>query len=1088
MTAYSGSAFARVRSLLAVVASLGLLATPAVAQDEGATDTTQPSGVAGQVESLSTPRVRDEVVVTGSRLKRDTYSSISPLQVISGQISREVGLIDPSTILQESTAAGGIQTDLTFQGFVLDNGPGATTIDLRGLGAGRTLVLINGRRVAPAGVEGAPVSPDTQLIPGSLVQQFEVLLDGASSTYGSDAVAGVVNAVLRKDFDGLELEIFTSIPADDYSAGLQTSARGTWGYNGDRGFIGVGVEFEDIDPVTLDDRDWFRGCNTHAEITESGEVRTEGIDLNFDQNMRPSPCKATGLTGRIFEGAAGFGSIYYTPGSSNIGVPNFSENSVFGIPISNGADGFNTVSWVDYSVNGREQFTHVIPDIQNYSAMAYGEYTFQGEANITPYFEVLYAGREAYIDNGAFTISPDVPAGNPLNPCNSAAPGGVDCGLAYDAILDDPTFAANFAGVFGLTPAEFRDFGIINLYNGALGPIGISPIVHVRGDRSTNDVDVTQLRTLAGVTGDMPWLNFGSLDNWSFDFYAMHTVSDGFSNRPGIRRDRMDLSLGNYSTTGTPCVNDTGAEEQADTAPGCIPVNWLAPSLYSITQGDFASQAERDYLFDDRIVDTEVTQSIVSFFANGDIFELPGGSALFGIGFEFRNDEIVTDADDTARLGLLAQFFADQGALGDKDTEEAFAELELPLLAGRTAFQELTANISTRYTKDEFYGGAWTYSGKLAWRPVDSLLLRGTVGTSYRAPNLRENFLAGLSGFLTLTDPCIIPDGAIDPVTGYDPTLDDRDAEVLANCAANGADPTTLDNNGNQLWSTEIVQGGVTDIREEESDAMSAGFVWEQPFWNSFDLVIGGTYYELDIQDEIIDPSAQFIINDCYTDAEGDSPFCGRIVRDGNGFLDIINQGFINRDSKRARGVDLNVTIDWPTQMFGRAVDFQADFAFNRTLEIRDIFVGDDGEIIEDEDVGEFGFPEWKGRAAFRADVGNWRYTWSTRYISSVEQQADLVDDFGNVVDGLSETCGGPTLGDENCRDVGFAENYFVSDMSVYYRGDVWTLGAGLRNVFNEAPPVVDSNEVFARNNVPFGAGYDILGRTLFVNAVYRWQ
>lgn len=106
--------------------------------------------------------------MTGSRLKRDTYSSIAPLQVISGQVSREVGLIDAADILQESTAASGQQIDLTFQGFVLDNGPGSSTIKLRGLGSGRTLVLINGRRLAPAGVEGAPAAADLNLIPASL--------------------------------------------------------------------------------------------------------------------------------------------------------------------------------------------------------------------------------------------------------------------------------------------------------------------------------------------------------------------------------------------------------------------------------------------------------------------------------------------------------------------------------------------------------------------------------------------------------------------------------------------------------------------------------------------------------------------------------------------------------------------------------------------------------------------------------------------------------------------------------------------------------------------------------------------------------
>ncbi|MDJ0910759.1 MAG: TonB-dependent receptor [Woeseiaceae bacterium] len=1100
MTAYSGSAFARARSLLALVASLGLLATPAVAQDDEDSGDTQPSGVSGRVDSLTGPRPTDEVVVTGSRLKRDTYSSISPLQVISGQVSREIGLIDPSTILQESTAASGVQIDLTFQGFVLDNGPGATTIDLRGLGAGRTLLLINGRRISPAGVEGAPVSPDTGLIPGSMVQQYEVLLDGASSVYGSDAVSGVVNVILRKDFDGLELEAFSSIPADDYSAGNVNGLSAAWGYNGDRGFIGVGVEFEDIEPITLDDRDWTRGCQTHVEITESGEIRTLGLDLNFEQNMRPSECIASGLVGRFAElGTGGFGSLYYTPGSSNVGIPNFSENSLYSVPISVGPDGFNTVSWVDYASNGNQQFAQIIPDIQSVSAIAYGEYTLPGEANITPYFEFGYAERETSIIDGGAQFFPLVPGNNPFNPCNPVSnPNGIDCGLAHDAVLADPAYEAAFIDFYtdlcagfgippaGCTPATF------GLFVGPLGDtVTIQPVVNVRGDRGQTEVEVSQTRLVAGVRGDMPWLQFGSVENWSFDFYVSHSESDGTSARSGIRDDRINLALGNFSQNGTPCVNDTGEVLAADAAPGCVPVNMFAESLYApLIGGDFATQAERDYLFDSRDFDTKYTQQVFSLYANGDLFEMPGGTALFGIGAEYRNDEIESIPDAVARDGLFFGFFADGGAVGEKWTKEYFAELELPLLAGRTAFQELTANVSTRHTEDEFYGSAWTYSAKLAWRPVDSLLIRGTAGTTFRAPNLRENFLLGQTGFLNLFDPCVIPDSARNPVTGgYDPLLDDREPEVLANCLANGVDPTSLDNNGITTYSTEVSAGGAVDVREEQSDSMSAGFTWEQPFFTAFDLVLGATYYELDIRDEIIEPSAQFIINDCYFDAEGDSTFCSRIERDPTSNLfDIINRGFINRDSKRARGVDVNMTVDWPTQMFGRAVDLQADFAFNRTLEIRDIFIDDVGTVTEDEDVGEFGFPEWKGRMAFRADVGNWRYTWSTRYISSVEQQIDFVDSFGNIVDGLSDTCGGPTQGDENCRDVGFAENYFVHDASIYYRGDVWTLGGGLRNVFNEAPPLVDGSEVFSFNNVPFGAGYDILGRTLFLNAVYRWQ
>jgi iron complex outermembrane receptor protein len=655
--------------------------------------------------------------------------------------------------------------------------------------------------------------------------------------------------------------------------------------------------------------------------------------------------------------------------------------------------------------------------------------------------------------------------------------------LAHDSVLDDPTYRANFLATYNAIP---EDFG---LYYGAIGPVISRPVVNVKGDRDNVDVTVDMTRIVLGLRGDMPFMNFGSVEDWSFDFYAMQSDSEGKSSRVGIRSDRMDHALGWNSALGdTPCQNDTGTALDAEVTQGCVPVNLFAESLYSpIIGGDFASQAERDYLFDSRDFDTKYRQTIFSVFANGEVFNLPGGEALFGIGAEYREDEITSLPDNIAAEGLMIHFFSDLGAVGEKYTKEFFAELELPLLADVPAFKELTANISTRHTTDEYYGDAWTYSGKLAWRPVDSLLIRGTVGTSYRAPNLRENFLLGTTGFNSIFDPCIIPDAARGVGGVYDPSLDDREPQTLANCFANGVDPTTLDNGASAFRSTEINAGGVIDISEEKSDSMSAGITWEQPFFQSFDAIIGVTYYEIDIRNAIIEPSAQFIVNDCYGDIEGDSPFCSRIDRSGAGFIDIITEGFINRDQDKARGVDINATLDYPTEMFGRAVDLQADFAFNRTLEVKEVFVGDDGVVAVENFVGEFYYPEWKGLMSFRADVNDWRVTWSTRYLSSVEQDSLGIDLPGNIVDGTADTCGGPLLGDVNCRDVGFADNYFVHNMSVYYYGDKWTMGAGVRNVFNEAPPYVDT-EIFSFKNIPYGAGYDIFGRTLFLNVVYRLE
>jgi iron complex outermembrane receptor protein len=151
----------------------------------------------------------EEIVVTGSRLRSSTYTSISPLQIIDAEFQREVGLINADEILQNSTNAGGQQIDLSFNGFVLDNGPGSSTVSLRGLGANRTLLLMNGRRLAPSGVEGAPSSPSVNLVPRLMIQRYENLLDAASSIYGSDAIAGATNIITKKDFDGFEIEVYS---------------------------------------------------------------------------------------------------------------------------------------------------------------------------------------------------------------------------------------------------------------------------------------------------------------------------------------------------------------------------------------------------------------------------------------------------------------------------------------------------------------------------------------------------------------------------------------------------------------------------------------------------------------------------------------------------------------------------------------------------------------------------------------------------------------------------------------------------------------------------------------------------------------
>ena len=445
-------------------------------------------------------------------------------------------------------------------------------------------------------------------------------------------------------------------------------------------------------------------------------------------------------------------------------------------------------------------------------------------------------------------------------------------------MLDNPNVAAQFAAIYGGPPRAVVPF----FYSPPMGPATTRLFVSVRGDRNLVYVDQEQLRLVGGAKGDLPWLDFAGFSDWTFDFAVTHTQSTGVSRRPGIREDRINLALGHYSTTHTPCENDRGVPLAADTAPGCVPVNMFAPSLIPESMiGDFATAGERNYIIDDRDFDTVYTQTLVSYYMTGNVLRLPADWIVGGIGFEYRLDDIESIPDEVASEGLLYGFFKDGGAVGDKYTRELFGELEIPVIAGQPAAEELVFNVSARWTDDEFYGGAWTHSYKMAYRPINSLLLRATTGTSYRAPNLRELFLVPQTGFLNSFDPCLIPGPAIDQVTGeYIPEQDRRDQTVLDNCLANGVDPTIAHNNGLNTYNIEVGAGGIKGLDEERSESLSAGFSFEQPFTNAFDLSIGMNYYEIEVTDSIIEPSLGYIIYDCYYSPSGVSSFCDRIHRE----------------------------------------------------------------------------------------------------------------------------------------------------------------------------------------------------------------
>ena len=1121
------------------------IAGPAYAQDAEDGQDEEEVDVAEDGQAAEAPQ--GGIVVTGSRIRRDTYTSISPIQILTSQEEQEAGVFDPTAILQRSEASAGVQIDATFQGFVLDNGPGSTTLSLRGLGADRTLLLINGRRLAPAGVEGAPTSPSLNLLPSTLIERYDLLLDGASSVYGSDAVAGVGNVILRKDFDGLELTAFGNINpdggGDDYTIG------GAYGWNFDRGFIGIGAEYDYRDSIRLKDRDFFRGCTTALDITEDGEIRRLNIysqanalaDSGGAVTTSAGECVQSSFNGRIIIPFTSVGSVYLdgrTFGTQigNSGIPGFSESD-FGGPVDADGDGVQDVDLLnDYNLNGANPDQTFLSQQKRYNILAYGEYTFPGAGNITPFFEAMYTRAEVFGENEFFAqIFPYVPDNNPFNPCNTDV-SGVDCRADTEASL----------------PGSGRS---------ALGPLSVRPVFAIEGDRNNTDVVQEQYRGVLGVRGDLP--GFGS--SWSFEATGMYSRAKGTSNVRGIREDRLALAIGidptqdfdgdgvfdnngdgiadDYNSglpvgngliarlTGqvpaiAPCDTSALANPNAalpDLADGCVPANLFADSVLGSAQGTFATQAETDYLFGDRSFVTVYEQTVFNAFVTGDLFELPAGPVGVVLGAEYRNDKIDSQANAIASNGLFFGFFADSGAKGSKRIMEAFGEVDIPLIAARPLVEELNLNLSARITDEEFYGTNYTYSIKGGWRPVDRLLLKFSYGTSFRAPNLRENFLGSQTGFQTLTDPCAVPDLAFNDVTGtYDPNGETRDANVLANCIREGRDPTTVglapDPSGSgslppiQNTSVEIARGGSLDIDPETSRSITAGASYEDT-WGDFDVALGVNYYDIKVKDSIVSPNAQFILNDCYTRNDPQrSPFCDRITI-GAASTQLVSDvfaGFINLDQESVRGFDFNGRFAKDVKMFGEQVEFRLNVRANRLLERSSLFINSVTlERNSDDDVGEVGFQKWNGRATLSADIRDFRLSWTTRYIGPFGPDEDnvnaFVDVFGYDANGVfeyqSDTClggGSRTNGVPDgivagdgvfCRPVDFGKEQFLHTASISYEGDKFDVILGVSNIFDTVPPQVSpfAPSITDISNTVLGAGYDYNGREIFGSVTYRF-
>lgn len=1033
-----------------LTASLSLSAT-ALAQDDEATDEGAPV---------------EEITVTGSKIKRDAFSSISPVQVIGGQDSLRIGTVDPSQMIAESPFVTGTQLDGTTNSSsssgategVPATGPGAATVSLRGLGPERTLLLVNGRRLSPSGVRGAPVAPDLNLIPAAMIDRIEILTDGASSIYGADAVAGVANIILRTEFEGIEINAFGTQP--EQSGGEETLISLVGGTSNDVASFMLAAEYFNRETIFARDRTDWNSCHQGIEVAPDGKV------YKHCQDNRPDNAGAT--TDDPF-GFAGFGFVFNTPGTTDIGVPNWSTGAgatqFLGRMPGDGSGDWRVGSASETPYNLQQELldTQLMGNIERINIYTTGRYDLGDNHSV--YMEGSYTQRQNFEYFTDEQVYPSSSNWIPMEDANGDLLRNPDGSLQR---FDNPM------NPFDYDPANPDRFA------------RVVPVYSVAGLPQTRDVDVDNVRFVLGIDGDLG-SSGGWLDDrgWSYDAFASYEESSGTSIAPGINENHVLLSVDTLrlDVNGNPIcgVPRRTGSFGFTTQNECVPVNWFAPSLFTVDgtgNKRFATQAEEDFLFGNVLNQTSIKQQHYSALATGELFDMPAGPAAIAVGVEYRVNSIDSNNDFLRANGLAASEATDvEGdTVGETWIGDLYAELELPL------FDRLLVNLSGRYTEEKNFGSEPTWSAKVSWRPIDALTLRATAGTTFRAPNLREQFLAGQAGTLdNSADPCNVPNTAI--VNGvYDPNLDTRSPRVLANCVADGADPTTLGLSAGVLIPTNT--GGSDDIKAETSESYTLGFVWS-PDFDGFGLDLGVTYFDYDVEDTVEELQSSEILRRCYNDEDNlASPFCNRIQRRDGGTppdsntVQLVDASFVNLGLVTSKGYDVNVRYIDDFDMFGSIWDLQATWTGTKYDEL--------GEQVDTESpfndrVGEAGYPEFSWIARFDLSTGNWLATWRTRYVSDFEKDSEDLTPSGNTTDvDPCATLGGPA----DCVEKAFGSSKMYHDLSATYQRDTWAVTLGVKNVFDEMPPLVNQNtdEAPSRFNYVVQSAYDLYGRRAFVN------
>jgi outer membrane receptor protein involved in Fe transport len=1033
---------------------------PAYAQQPGAPAAAPtPVPETDQITTADTAPAAAEatLVVTGTRIRRPNEVSAVPVTSIGGEEILQTGNVALGDLLNELPALRTTFSQANSTRFI--GTAGVNFLDLRGLGTQSTLVLQNGRRHVSASPGIFRV--DVNTIPMDLVERVDIITGGASAVYGSDAVAGVVNFVLKRNFEGIQARGQAGISArgdrPTYAAALTAGRNFAEG----RGNIAASVEYNRSEALYTTDRPGQSGAfagRTQFQIVEDIANEPGGSDGTPDRRLLTN-VRSLGLSeGGTFVASRGTASV--------IGACATPQACINGFPRVFRFQPDGTLVEADYGLDLRPQtagatgnqvggdgstlrrYGQLAPFVERYSANLIGHFDI-AEA-LTPFFEAKYVRYNIFQQSSPTFQSGGTQTGTLAQqtgfPSNSA---GVP--ISFDNAFLNPQAAATIRSLLPEGQTAFR-LQRNNLDFGNREESGHRETYRaVVGLRGTFNTDWTYEVAANYGRFEQDMLSRNNRIQQRFRL-AADAVRDPASGRIVCRSQLAGV------TTPTP-TNPADAAALAGDIAACVPINLFgegapSPEALAYVNADTTSIQRHE-------------QKVVSAHVAGDLsqlFELPGGPVGFAIGGEWRQEDGFRDFGDLVVqnrtfLTAISRFRPPEKF----EVKEAFAEVNVPLLAAMPVAHELSLQGAARVA--DYRGNVGTvlaWNAGATWAPIRDVRLRGNYAVAVRAPTQFDLYAELGQNFGQLSDPC-----DVNFINNGSPTR-------VANCRAAGIGEGFV-NAPARASSTAFATGGNPFLQEETSRSITIGAVVQPRFVPGLSLT--ADYYDIRITNVIGAPSAQQILNNCYDSATLQNPFCAVIRRDpATNFFSVaapefgLIQGGVNFAKATARGVDFEAA-------YRRNLGFgMLNLRANGTY----VLERNDYPFITEPDrpdqlLLEVGDPRFQLNLAANLRTGPVTFGYQMRYVS--KQAVTAIEDIRSV--------GGNPPQNADWADVEFLPAVHYHDFRLGFQaGRNMDFYVGVDNAFDRLPPagILGNGSTYGAESI-----FDNIGRFFYAGAVVRF-